>query len=788
MTTSSQKPQPAYQACLDEGLRQASGLIQQWCSRLQDTLHARAKALAGAPSAHAVLQAIAALRRSSILIEHDFVAELKQTMMDDTLLIPVKKTAKPLRSLSSLSFDDLELMENHQVQETVERARLEQIVRLSCNAALSGFSARLSTLQGFEMVKADRNPLRPDIMVQTLLKVLEGKVLLPEARSCLLLDGSQILGDELESFYRAMDGWLVRQGVVPAAYSVVASPESLTKKTAATPEPPMSQPQPLASAHQAFRSGNFPAEHDAVQGERKKLLTLDHLRRLLAGDYEPLKERNSSFAALSEDQGLHPDFSPTLPAAMDVLTELHQEGLAVPANQARPAPPLPVAQLRAHLKTESRSLGQSLAVEVVGLMIDQIAHDERLLPPVRKIIANSESAFLRLAATDTRFFSDKAHPARKLLDTVTSASLGYASETAPGFSRFMENLQAIAPLLTEEHAGDAQHFATLLEEFERKQARNTPEYHQAQLRAVQALLQAEQRNLLAEKMAAQLKARSDFFHGNRIITAFLTGPWAQVMARERLLAGEGDAAAPAVFKLMLDDLFWSLDLAKVAGHRQQLLRMIPGMLRLLREGLKSIDYPLDKATPFFEELMAIHQIGLRFQPDHVPTPAAEPAPPPASSGRHALEKLFEVPDDAPESQTWLAPTEAQHSGFMQDWDSTTEPATDESAPGQSSQQAQAAGAPGAAQPEVELKLGAWVDMLVDMQWSRAQLVWISPEDTLYMFTSQSGRKHSMTKRVLQHLLMLGFVKVVSAQGVLDRALDSVARTAMRNSMDSDSAF
>ncbi|MGA8785473.1 MAG: hypothetical protein WB542_09125, partial [Polaromonas sp.] len=59
---------------------------------------------------------------------------------------------------------------------------------------------------------------------------------------------------------------------------------------------------------------------------------------------------------------------------------------------------------------------------------------------------------------------------------------------------------------------------------------------------------------------------------------------------------------------------------------------------------------------------------------------------------------------------------------------------------------------------------------------------------LYMFTSDGGRKHSMSSRVLQHLLELDLVKVVSQQGVLDGALDGVARTAMRNSLEGGGNF
>ena len=84
--------------------------------------------------------------------------------------------------------------------------------------------------------------------------------------------------------------------------------------------------------------------------------------------------------------------------------------------------------------------------------------------------------------------------------------------------------------------------------------------------------------------------------------------------------------------------------------------------------------------------------------------------------------------------------------------------------------------------KIEFDLGDWVDLFVDMQWMRAELTWVSPQNTLFMFTSQGGRKHSMTSRVLRHLIELDLVKIVSQQGVVEGALDSVARTAMQNSV------
>lgn len=63
-----------------------------------------------------------------------------------------------------MSFDDLELMGDLQVQQAVERARLYQLVKLECESALASFSARLSTAQGCLVVRGDSNPLGSEIM------------------------------------------------------------------------------------------------------------------------------------------------------------------------------------------------------------------------------------------------------------------------------------------------------------------------------------------------------------------------------------------------------------------------------------------------------------------------------------------------------------------------------------------------------------------------------------------------------------------------------------------------
>ncbi|MEP6965877.1 MAG: DUF1631 family protein, partial [Polaromonas sp.] len=663
----------------------------------------------------------------------------------------------------------------------VEAARLHQVIKLASEAGLAGFSARLSTAQGFQMVKADKNPLRPEVVSHALFTLLQAAPVASQTRACWLGNGAQLMGEELQSFYVSMDRMLAAQGVLPAPYGVMASAPGRSAKPGGPAPDRSAGPAQAASVHHMPEPDSPLADEGLGQSVRKRLLTLDHLHHLLVGDYDSSFKVRTVASGHDFEEPAHNEFAHTVPAALDLLIELEEKGIApVRPTTGTRAAPLPLVQMRAHLKTEAKSLGQSLAIEVVGLMIEQLANDKRLLKPVRQVIVNAEPAFLRLAVTDPRFFSDRSHPGRRLLEVMTNTSLAYASEDAAGFTEFMQNLNEVAVLLTEEHARDAQHFATLLQDFESGLARGGQAHREAQSRAVQALLQAEQRNLLAVKIAAEIRARPDFVADNRIITAFLTGPWSQVMAKERLLGEYGGAGLPkAAFSRTLGDLLWSLDLVQVSNHRKRLLKIIPDMLESLRAGLLSIDFPLEQSQLFFDELMMIHQAGLNAQ-----SALSDPAGKPGGE----LGKMFARVEDFDVSQPWLAPAEARHSGFMENWDAHSHPGSAPDQPFMRGDSAPAARARPGSDESPALNLGDWVELLVDLQWLRAQLTWISPHNTLFMFTSEGGRKHSMTSRVLQHLLQLELVKVVSQQGVVDGALDGVARTAMRNSLEGDALF
>ena len=291
-------------------------------------------------------------------------------------------------------------------------------------------------------------------------------------------------------------------------------------------------------------------------------------------------------------------------------------------------------------------------------MVDNIAGDARLLQPVQHLVRELQPALQRLVLQDPRFFSDRRHPARRLLEQMTQRSLAWESVQAPGFAAFVEPLQQAVEALVGTQVEGAEPFDFALRSLEEAWGDVQQRDRRHREKAVRALLQAEQRNLLAEKIAKDMRMRPDVLGAPREIGAFIAGPWAQVMAQARLADGTG-ASDPGGFAALVADLVWSAQPRIAAGNVARLVKLGPPLLEKLEHGLATIDYPALAARRFIEHVARAHEQAVQS--------AAQPGRPAAlstSMTRDELEAMLGGDEDSGPGP-WLGPTEAQESGFMQ---------------------------------------------------------------------------------------------------------------------------
>jgi len=633
-------------------------------------------------------------------------------------------------------FNQIAGMDATQVAQSVASERVRHAVQIAADKALAELTELMCTLLGFEHVQLEHNPLRPAVYVDALATAL-GQLPVPMVvRQSWLSLMSGALGQELDIYYGQLCSDLRERGVAAGQHG-----------------------------------GSSPAMPGAAAVPDHHALTLERLRQLLVqGPADVHAEIAQQFHPESEDT-VHeappeaadngPDtvlqappsaFRPTVPAALEAVRDMPQIDKVVHRMQTlRPDADVGLQPSgREQLRRAAHGLDQSLALEVVALMVDNICHDRRLLGPVQDLVAGLEPALLQLALVDPRFFSHKQHPARRLLHEITHRSIAFESVDSRGFSGFMEPLrEAVTPLASgaiDSAEPFAQALARLVAVWDEPAGRERRQI----ARAVQALQQAEQRAALAAIMVREVLARPDVALVPSGVLDFLCGPWAQVVAHARITDRSG-LDDPGGYAGLIDELMWSAQPAQTRKDAAALRRMLQPLQQGLQQGLASIEWPAPDAKAFFAELEQLHQRGLDQQA-FADTEIAEDAP--RALSEHSR---WNESDSA-----WLVPSEARVSGFI-DMPHGADAAADAALSG-------------------ALVVGVWVALLTEGSWTRTRLAWTSANGSLLLFSDALGFIQSLSRRACEQLHGQGHLRIISTDPVED-ALDAVASTALRNSVD-----
>ena len=686
-----------------------------------------------------------------------------------------------------LRYEDLQLFGDDELDQSIEVARAQQEVSLSVDDVLPALDALISTLLGWRTIQSGLNPLRPDVFVRAFQACLFEHVPDAQVRDALIAPSAGLLGVNLRKLYRELSDWLRSCGIEPAV--------------------------PVGG--KLYKGGGATGKM-ATDSVAKTLLTLDRLRHLLAGDFDAPKLKDDML---------------TVPASMAMLQDMKQVDALVqrlekrPRSQQSEAGSLDAALLAAEEAVSPR-LGHQLGQEVVRLMFDNLAQDQRLMPEFKSQLKAMEAGVFTLAQHDSRFFSDRTHPARQFLDRITQRSLAFSSASDDGWKRFLATVEDSVAWL-DSKVVDAEVFGELIDNLQTEWAQHDRVLHGRREEAARALLHAEQRNLLAQRLAEEFAKSIEIQDVAGFCAEFLKGSWAQVVAEAQLSCVDG-SDDPYGYRAVVPQLIWSVQKSiGTRGRNKRLAQMIPGLLATLREGLHRIHYPPELTAHFFEKLIMLHQATLdagelaeerlRQAADSArkATSASSVESPKADAGAKAADDAraadeAKVHDDASfdDSQAAFNVEVVEVFDFlpppMVPSIAQATPAQKNEAPYLDQQEAQDSGyldedsylpedlsLPQGHPPEelpepvgaAELRTGTWLEMIVNGAWLRVQLTWASPQATLFMFTSLSGSAHSMSRRTLERLRAQGMMKVVAERNVVDDAFDQVANAALKNSLN-----
>jgi hypothetical protein len=558
----------------DKAAQQLQQGLQELFDNADDTLFEMADKARSNVDHHIFFEAMRDLRLKRKNFERVFMeqlfaafANLGQAGRGDPHLVPV------------FSFDAAPGTSSDELEKAVALEAMLGRVRHRDGLALGQLTARLSVLLGKPLDERD-NPLGPALLCEFFLRA--GRSLGVEIRVKLImlkLFEKYVLSDADQLFGEA-NQLLVATGVLPELKAV-----------------PSRRPGGRAAREQQHEGNSPCVDQPLDETGQEAFAALQKLLAAVRGSVAPTLE------ASTEPQPI---------ATRDLLRLLSHLQQYVPEPEVEDDFDLrnQLGQLLTRVSVKS---GKSRIVEeadedvinLIALLFEFILNDRSVPAAFKGLIVRLQIPMLKVAVLDKSFFSRTTHPARRLLNEIASAAMGWSPHADYQHDSLYLQIEQVVQCLLNDFVEDPAIFSQLLAQFtaftsdERRRSelleQHTREAEEGRVRTQAARERVA--DLLNRRLLGKVLPQS--------VVQFLQQAWSQVLLLASLKHDEQSVQWQAAVRTM-DELIWSVGLQKDTQAGLHLLEQLPGLLAALRNGLTSAAFDPFSTREFFVRLQAMH--------------------------------------------------------------------------------------------------------------------------------------------------------------------------------------
>jgi hypothetical protein len=678
-----------------------------------------------------------------------------------------KRRVRNETGIRDLDLSNLSLLEPDDLEESLAANTIANSIANTCGEELFGLGKRMGVLLNEPDLKTEQIPLGPDAIGAALLDALKDQNANVKIKLLLVTRINKHFSAKVRSVYQDINRHLVEHNVLPTIRV------GMTRPTAPAPASPASGLPGDMGAPTASAGGQdmFAMLQQLMSFGRASMSSPPLGLPMLPGGME--------FDAAT-GQGIGQTFDP---AVMQVLTQLQHgrlEGLGVGRLNAELIADGHTNVLRELKNSQAAGMmGQvdAMTLDIVVLVFDYILGDNRIPDAMKALIGRLQIPVLKVTMLDKSFFSQKTHPARRLLDLLAEAALGWDPEEGHG-SPLYQTIDALVQRILNQFDDRLDVFTDALGEFQAYLAEEKQVSDQLTSRSAQFLRNREQleiaRVVAHDAVMASLLDRPT----PAPIRDFLLNHWEVWLARMHVEKGENspqwnDAVAT------MDDLLWSLTPKTDKAERSKLIELLPRLLKRLDSSINALGLGKGVRDAFFSDLVKCHAVAVKagFRGDlgesEVETTTVSKEIPDLSTQESPVFSTQEF-EDIPLLTEALIPDAAllQEIAAAQEMTADVEEITIGDVRGGAWE------APRDSHFETlvkQLKRGVWIEFKQDDGSTlRAKLAWISPLQGTYLFTNRLGQRAvSINAQGLAAKFREERAQIIDNVPLIDRAVNNL---------------
>ncbi|ATE79730.1 MULTISPECIES: DUF1631 domain-containing protein [Pseudomonas] len=578
----------------DKAAQQLKQGLQELFDNADDTLFEMADRARNDVEQNIFFEAMRDLRLKRKNIERGFLEQFVEAFLRLTQC-DTSQAALP-RALAfdtsvSLSHDDME-----------RNVAVEVMVGKVLNRdgfALDQLTARLSTLLGKKLVE-QHNPLGPTLLCEYFLQAGRNLGMEIKVKLIILKLFERYVLSNADQLYAEANQLLIATGVLP---DLKPAPARRATDRAA------------ASAHaDPVEAGSRSGNPQVDEGVQEVFAALQELLLHVRGSVAPTLEVSARTQPIS---------------TRDLLRLLSHLQQYVPALAVQDDFDLR-NQLELLLTRVSVKSGRLRVVGVadedvinlIAMLFECILDDRNLPDSLKALIGRLQIPMLKVAVLDKSFFSRSSHPARRLLNEIAAAAMGWGECDDHQRDSLYLRIEQVVQRLLNDFVDDPAIFSELLADFlafTNDERRRSELLEQRTRDAEEGRARTELARQRVEQALNQVLVGKVLPHS---VVVFVQEAWSKVLLLTGLKHGDQSAEWHADVQTM-EQLIWSVQRHDEPDASLRLLALVPGLLKSLRDGLNSSAFDPFATSEFFSELEGLH-VQLFERPSQNSTPVEGP--------------------------------------------------------------------------------------------------------------------------------------------------------------------
>jgi len=492
----------------------------------------------------------------------------KQNFEQNFLALAQTPASSRPNAQENLSADNLTLVQNDTLEQEVAITGMIAKARTNCQEAIYHLTTRLDYLIPRVTIDQDNNPLDPEQICRSFAAACELLDINIKAKIIIFKQFDRLVVGKLIKVYSAANELLINSGVLPKIT------RSINK--AADEVGDGMQAQGFGNIENLAAAQAAPLQFDFIE-----------LSNLLASMRRLGLTQLPNYNAFSNNPG------PVINTA-DFLALLAPQQLASSVFDEGSAPAIDLRQLvQSLLTSRNPSAPNALpqpdedVINLVAMFFDFVLDDRNLPVPIQALISRLQIPILKVALKDKSFFNHSGHPARKLINTIADASIGWDESEQPKKDKLYTKIFEIIQSINEQYADNEQIFVDKLAEL---QSHVEQEQHRNSLveRRTSQSIEGQAKTQQAKSVVQQLLfSRLEKLQLPTTITAFLVEQWQQLLVLVYLKHGEDSAEWMEALQLV-DDLIWASNRHDDARSLQRLGKIKAELLMRIANGLTKI--------------------------------------------------------------------------------------------------------------------------------------------------------------------------------------------------------